>query len=362
MRRKRSIAADMGLVELRQVYLDAGRELADHHQDKKLLQDMNALWEELTQVLIPISALPSDYIVIPDDWPDRPAEERQHYMHAQLILNFSRDYTDSGWKILQNAVNQADNFRQYFQDRTAAIEKMESSKQKLEGKATDGKIKDLEARLEDLHRRQAEMHLRKSEGRPLDDDRYELDRITREITGAEALLQANKALRKFVYNPRIASIPFNFDLDALKNMRHELRQARKDRRSVTIRRLVRGIERWGAMAAVATLIFFLGKLSDNFLAWPLASGAALVLWLADMMLLEPFLQRRDAKRMRRGLLADARRMHLHKNNIRIQQAGYNQRLREAGMDEVVLLPVVPQDPIEKWIQDVIRGALSSSPT
>jgi hypothetical protein len=355
---KLSMSVDGRLDTLRKQYLEAGQRIAEKRQDKALSEDMSALWTEFIQVLRPVGALPSNYLAVPDDWPDRPAGERQHYVRAQLAANLARNYTDDGWQALEKAVARAEKSRQYLQDQVEALKKTESSRQALERAATEDKIKDLEAQLEILERRHTEMH-RDIEDHSLDDSgQRELDRLTQEIDDTKISLQTTRIMLEVVYNPRNASLFYDPDLHRLNSMREELNKTRVDHRAVARRQLQRRAERWGSMLVVAILIFLLGKFSDHFLLWPLAAATAFVLWLVDVKIVEPFLQRRDAKRMRRGLLDDTSKMYMHKNRIRMQQADYNYELRKAGIEEIHLFPLV-QAPPENWFRDLVRDVQGS---
>jgi hypothetical protein len=360
MDRKPSAAVDMSLATLKERYLGSAQKIAKRRDDKALNRDSSALWDEMVQVLGPVGALPPNDLVIPDDWPDRPAGEGQRYMRAQLALNFARNYTDSGWRTLEQAVDRGEKARRYLQDQAEALKITETSKRELQRMAAEDEIKVLETRLEDLGRRQSEILRRQAEGQSLDDSvRRELSGLALESDDTRVLLQSKRMVLEIVYNPGNASLLYDFEVEVLKRNREELNTVQKNYAAVAARRRIRWILRWGWMALVAIAIFVLGKFSDDLLAWPLAAAAAFVLWLVDVKLAEPCLQRKAAKRVRKGLVADIKTMYKAKHNIRLQQAEYNEKLRKAGIGEVALFPVASQAPLDSWFRDLIRDVWGS---
>jgi hypothetical protein len=251
-------------------------------QDTTAVQDLLYLQDEFNRVTDPISALPANEIVLPDDWVDQPVRERQRYTRAQHVLNAGRNYVDSGWQLIKQADDRAKAPHKNLVTGLQADEEKKSLEQAHGYEALVHDITAYETQLKDLEQRRAEIRQGKTEGKELDSaTQQELSTLDLTIGVIQTKLSVKKEVLEALPTPededRLDEV-FRELLDLLKKSRDKLCESQA---AAAARLRMRRILRWTLIIIVAMSLFLLGNISDQYLPLPVTIPVAIALWISD---------------------------------------------------------------------------------
>jgi hypothetical protein len=335
MHRKKAADADTVKESKRDQLKPLLEKLAHNREDETLVQDYLLQFDKMRKVIDEINALSTEDLVLPEDWIDRSAEERQRYIHAQSVINAGRDYADGGWLALTNAVDVATRTRQHIQEILEDTQEARLSEERIKSERLRREVADMEAQIKDLELRRDELLRTEKDGKELYVTKREIHSIDSLIANGQTILQISKNTLVAYGDPERKELLFSTTDAVLQLYREELRLVDKKRARAKTNRHIRSMVRSALVICVAITIFILGKFSETLGGW-LAVLAAIALWAVDHYCLEPILQRLALRRLRDGLTSDIGEIYRLKGKLRIQQSEYNERLRAAGLDEVTI--------------------------